>query len=105
MPQPTLLFVKAPADKDVLGVNWTDYLKGAGIAQSTWAITNEAGGASDGQLTTDNPVVAGGMATARVLAGTIDVNYRLVNHMTTNESPPREKDAVILVAVRLNGVL
>lgn len=95
---PNDIVIKAPADRDVYGFDYTDYLEGAEIQTSTFALAP----GSDAALTLDNAAVLAGnkKATVRVNAGTLAADYTVVHHIVTNESPAREKDTKLRFAVR-----
>ena len=67
------------------GFDWTDWLAGDTIADSTWEI-NPTG------PTLHNPTFSDTNTTVWVDGGETGTTYTLTNHITTSNTPPREDD-------------
>lgn len=75
-------FTKNAGDLNIdYAINWSEWLQGATISTSTWAV--EVGG---GGLTIDSESETSTTATVRVSSGTIGVTYTLKNTIVTSTS-------------------
>ncbi len=94
--RPHTIKLKDPSAKLNYTFDWTAWLGTATIASASMSITG-----SDAVLTYDNVVVdpTAKMVTARLLAGTPGVTYRVTCHIVTNESPVQEDDRYIEIRV------
>ncbi len=92
---PTAQVTKSAGASRVYVWDWTDDIGAAEIAGSTWTITG------DGALTKDNEsIVTGNKKTqVRLIGGTLNTVYTVVNTITTNGSPAEIEPATVKVRI------
>ena len=77
-------------------MNWTNWLDGAEIGDSSWAVTGD-----DNLLEATFSAIMSGNKKTRVTisGGTVGVRYKVSNHIVTSEDVPQEDERFFYVQV------